>query len=156
VIKEDCHGSLPILGYLAHEELAYLVGAGLTPYEALRAGTHDAALVLGHLDEFGTVAVGRRADLLLLEASPLDDVSHAGQIDGVMVRGRWLSQGELRPMLDGLKASFAPTVLERLWLLSLVCAAAFLIWRWVLCQIHGSASIGCPGAKRLEVVRLCQ
>ena len=88
-------------------------------------------MVLGQLDAFGTVTEGKRADLLLLDANPLDDVANASRLSGVMVRGRWLARSELEFMLDGLKGSFEPTLLERLWPLSLVCAAAFLILRKV-------------------------
>ena len=56
--------------------IAAFVRAGLTPYQAIRAGTIDAARFLRRNDEFGTVAVGRRADLILLETNPLDDVAN--------------------------------------------------------------------------------
>jgi imidazolonepropionase-like amidohydrolase len=94
-------------GFSVHEELALLVQAGLTPYEALRAGTRDAAEFIGRLDEFGTVEPGKRADLLLLEANPLEDVANARRRSGVMVRGRWLPEEELRAMLEEVAASYA-------------------------------------------------
>jgi adenine deaminase len=103
--------------------MGYLVRAGLSPYEALRAGTHGPALVLGHLEEFGTLTTGKRADLLLLDANPLGDVANASTISGVTVRGHWLPRNELQSMLDGLKSSFEPTLLERLWPLALVVLA---------------------------------
>ena len=87
-------------GFSAHQELANLVEAGLTPYEALRAGTRAPAECLDATDEFGTVAVGLRADLILLNANPLDDVAHAAERVGVMVRGKWLSALELHQMLE--------------------------------------------------------
>lgn len=86
-------------GFALHEELGLLVRAGLTPYEALRAGTHDAAECLGELDEFGTIAPGLRADLLLLDSDPLEDVRAAADIVGVVVRGRWLPRTELAAMV---------------------------------------------------------
>jgi len=52
-------------------------------------------------DQFGLVTIGARADLLLLEANPLSDVSNAARRAGVMVRGRWLAESELRAMLEG-------------------------------------------------------
>lgn len=107
--------------------MGYLVRAGLSPYEALRAGTHGPALVLGHLEEFGTLTTGKRADLLLLDANPLDDVANAARIGGVMVRGRWLATSELEAMLDGLKDSFEPTLVERLWPLVLLACATFAV-----------------------------
>ena len=62
-------------GFSVHRELSVLVEAGLTLFEALRAGTRDAAEYLGTLDQSGTVAAGRRADLILLDSNPLVDVA---------------------------------------------------------------------------------
>ncbi len=94
-------------GFSVHQELRCLVDAGLTPYEAIRAGTRDAAECLGILDEFGTVSVGLRADLLLVEDNPLVDVGNAAKLNGVMLRGRWFSQSELQSMLDALEGKQA-------------------------------------------------
>jgi imidazolonepropionase-like amidohydrolase len=117
-------------GYSAHEELGYLVQAGLSPYEALQAGTHDAALALGKLNEFGTVTEGKRADLILLQQNPLSDVSSVQTRVGVMLRGRWLAEDHLQSMLNALAESFKPSLLERLWPLSLIAVAIYLIvWK---------------------------
>jgi imidazolonepropionase-like amidohydrolase/6-phosphogluconolactonase (cycloisomerase 2 family) len=87
-------------GFSAHQELANLIDAGLTPYEALRAGTRNPAECLDATDEFGSVAVGLRADLLLLDANPLEDVANAARRVGVMRRGQWLTAAELHEMLE--------------------------------------------------------
>ena len=92
-------------GFSLHHELKHLVGAGLTPFEALRTATANPAEFLSRPGEFGTVGVGVRADLLLLEADPLTDVSNAARRAGVMVRGRWLAEAELQAMLDALGGS---------------------------------------------------
>ncbi|HKQ78546.1 MAG TPA: amidohydrolase family protein [Blastocatellia bacterium] len=86
-------------GFSLHDELRDLVAAGLTPYEALRAATANAAEFLGATAEFGTVTIGRRADLALVEADPLKGVGNAAKRAGVMLRGRWLVGEELRQML---------------------------------------------------------
>ena len=86
-------------GASLQEELALFVKAGLSPFEALRAGTSDAARFLKRDHEFGTVAVGQRADLLLLEANPLDNVANVGRRAGVMVGGRWFLESELQRRL---------------------------------------------------------
>ncbi len=78
-------------GTSLHDELAEFVAAGLTPYTALRAGTIDAANFLGRPD-LGRVSVGAAADLLLVAANPLADVSYAGQIEGTVMHGRWLAR----------------------------------------------------------------
>jgi imidazolonepropionase-like amidohydrolase len=89
-------------GFSIHRELAALVRAGFTPYEALRTGTVHVAEYLGEGDRSGTVAVGRRADLLLLDGDPLADVANAGKLAGVMVDGRWLPRAELDRRLAAL------------------------------------------------------
>jgi len=97
-------GVLP--GYSLHDELVNLVSAGMSPYEALRAGTADAAKFLGRGSEFGGVVEGRRADLLLLEANPLDDVRNTSKIAGVMVAGRWFTADDLKKRMIALRASY--------------------------------------------------
>jgi len=87
-------------GFSLHDELKLLVAAGLTPYEALRTATANPSEFLGR-DESGLVTVGARADLLLLEANPLDDVANAARRVGVMVRGRWLAESEVGALLEG-------------------------------------------------------
>jgi hypothetical protein len=94
-------------GFAVHRELANLVAiAHLTPYEALRAATVDAAALVGGEAEWGTIAAGRRADLLLLDGNPLDDVANGTHIVGVMARGRWHPRQELDGKLEALAASF--------------------------------------------------
>jgi imidazolonepropionase-like amidohydrolase len=83
-------------GFALHRELRYLVDAGLTPYQALATGTRNVARFLGTPDEFGTVAPGRRADLLLLEADPLADIGNLQRRAGVMLGGRWLPEREIQ------------------------------------------------------------
>lgn len=93
-------------GFATHRELAALVGAGLTPYQALRTGTANVATYLGQEREFGTVGEGKRADLLLLEADPLADVRAATRPAGVMVRGRWLDRAALDGMLETVARAY--------------------------------------------------
>jgi imidazolonepropionase-like amidohydrolase len=83
-------------GFAVHRELALLVQAGLTPYQALEATTRNVAVFLGTADSAGTVAVGKRADLVLLGENPLKDIGAVTSLAGVMVGGRWLT----RPAID--------------------------------------------------------
>jgi len=106
LLGTDTDNAYVIPGFSIHEELAYLVAAGLTPYEALRTGTVNAAAALGRAGEFGTVAVGQRADLILLEANPLADVAHVQQRVGVMLRGQWLPETQLQTLLAELAATY--------------------------------------------------
>ena len=93
-------------GFSLQEELEKFVATGMTPYEAIRAGTSDAAKFLHQENEFGVVSTGRRADLLLVEANPLEDVTNVSKRAGVMVNGHWLTEDELKQRLATLKASY--------------------------------------------------
>jgi imidazolonepropionase-like amidohydrolase len=94
VAGTDAHGIPGVEpGTSMYRELELLVKSGLTPYDALRAATVAPARFLGKEPEFGTIAVGKRADLLLLEANPLERVDALRSPVGVMVRGRWLPRG---------------------------------------------------------------
>lgn len=90
-------------GFAIHRELEYLVDAGLTPFEALQTGTVNPAEFFGRPGDFGVVETGAEADLILLDANPLEDITNTRRIHGVMVRGRWLPRREL----DGLLKSLA-------------------------------------------------
>ncbi len=98
-------------GKAAHVELAELVKAGLSPFEALATGTSNAgAFIAEHVDpaaRFGTVALGQRADLLLLPGNPLEDVGQAGRALGVMVRGQWLPRERLQRMRERAAEAFS-------------------------------------------------
>ena len=85
-------------GYSIHRELDALVGAGLTPFEALRTGTVAVGEYLG--SNTGVVAAGRAADLVLLDANPLIDIRNSRRIHGVMVRGQWHSAAALAERLN--------------------------------------------------------
>ena len=127
ILGTDTDNPYLVPGFSLHDELGYLVQAGFTPYEAIEAGTRNAAEALGRLDEFGTATVGKRADLILVEENPLEDVANVGQRVGLMLRGHWLPEAQLREMLDELVASYTPTLLDRIWPLILIVLGVFLI-----------------------------
>ena len=79
-------------GSSIHDELAQFSAAGLSPYEVLWIATVGAAEFLGETDEFGTIKVGSRADLVLVNANPLDDVGALRALSGVVLRGEWKPQ----------------------------------------------------------------
>lgn len=100
LLGTDTSNPFVVAGFAVHEELALLAEAGLTPYQALRAGTASAAEYLHASDEFGSVRPGLRADLILVDGNPLDDVRNAARRSGVMLRGRWMPATELDQALS--------------------------------------------------------
>jgi imidazolonepropionase-like amidohydrolase len=75
----------------------------------LESGTRNAAIYLNAEKEFGTVEVGKAADLILVNGNPLKDVTNVAKRAGVMLRGRWLPESELARMLDAIAASYKTT-----------------------------------------------
>lgn len=89
-------------GYSIHEELRILVENGYTPFEALKTGTVNAGIVVDKMNgqgNFGTIDVGNRADLILLENNPFENVANARNIMGVMAAGRWYDRPALEDMI---------------------------------------------------------
>ncbi len=99
-------------GFALHREIPLMVDAGMSPYEVLLSGTRSVAEYvassLGQDGDFGQVAEGMRADLLLVEGNPLEDLSTLQSVAGVMVEGRWLSGEEIREGLERIAARYAP------------------------------------------------
>lgn len=106
LLGTDAGFPLVFPGFSIHDELEQFVDAGLTPYRTLRIATRNAAEFMGRLDEVGTVAEGKRADLILLQANPLQDVGNVRNRAGVMVRGRWLPEPELQRRLEEQAARY--------------------------------------------------
>ncbi len=93
-------GNVP--GFSTLHELELMAAAGLPNFEALATGTRNVGQYLGEAD-FGTIAVGHRADLLLLDADPLVNVSNVRRKAGVMANGRWIPKAEIDRRLAELK-----------------------------------------------------
>ncbi|NUO81360.1 amidohydrolase family protein [candidate division KSB1 bacterium] len=90
-------------GFSLHDELALLVQAGLTPMQALQAATLNPAKYLGTLDSLGTIATGKLADLVLLEANPLTDIGNTQSIAAVVVNGKFFPKTALQEMLANVE-----------------------------------------------------
>lgn len=101
VFGTDAPQIFSVPGFSIHREMRIMADAGLTPFEILASGTRNAAEHFGS-NKFGTVEVGRRGDLLLLDANPLDDVGNVARRAGVMVRGRWMPESEIQAGLAEL------------------------------------------------------
>jgi imidazolonepropionase-like amidohydrolase len=103
LLGTDAGSLLQKPGLASHWELQALVRAGLTPYQALATGTRNVAVFLGWLDDTGTIAVGKRADLMLLNGNPLMDIQQTMNSAGVMLGGRWLARAEIDRRLSDIK-----------------------------------------------------
>jgi imidazolonepropionase-like amidohydrolase len=99
MIGSDSPQVFNVPGFATHDELGAFVRAGIPPRAALQAATLGPARFFGHEREFGSIEVGKAADLVLLEANPLDAIDNTRRIAGVMLRGRWLSRADLDRML---------------------------------------------------------
>jgi imidazolonepropionase-like amidohydrolase len=86
-------------GFSLHDELVSLVAAGFTPAEALRAATLDPARYLGATDSLGSIEPGKRADLVLLDANPLEDIRNTTKIAAVVAAGRLYDRAALQKLL---------------------------------------------------------
>ena len=102
----DTPNPFVVPGVALHEELVLMQEAGLTPYEALSTATRNGAAFLGETDEWGIVAPGARADLLLLAANPLEDVANTRRIEGIVLRGRWLPQHVLEAIRREVREAY--------------------------------------------------
>lgn len=105
-------------GASVHDELAELVKAGLTPAQALKAATLAGATYLGKESDFGTVAAGRFADLVVLDADPLAAIGNTKRIHAVVFNGRLLGRSRLDSMLTSVESAARLTTQGQLWLAS--------------------------------------
>src|SRR4030095_6169242 len=92
-------------GFSLHDELELFVQAGLTPMEALQTATRNPATYLGLIDSVGTVETGKKADLVLLEANPLENISNTRRINAVVVNGKLIPRGTLDKLLKDAEAA---------------------------------------------------
>ncbi|HSP12508.1 MAG TPA: amidohydrolase family protein, partial [Salegentibacter sp.] len=100
VLGSDAPQVFNVPGFSIHHELWMMVESGLSPYEVLVTGTRNAAVYFGTPNEFGTIQPGRRADLILLNSNPLEDISYVQDRAGVMVRGTWYPEEKIQEKLE--------------------------------------------------------
>jgi hypothetical protein len=89
-------------GFSLHDELNILVQNGLSPYEAIRTATVHSADVVNRMNgkgNFGTIEVGKKADLVMIAGNPFDDIHHLKKIQGVMASGQWFDKPTIQRML---------------------------------------------------------
>ena len=117
ILKALHEGGVPILmgtdapqqfsvpGFSIHRELQVMAAAGMSPYEIIKSGTVNVGEYFKGHDDFGTVEVGKRADLLLVNANPLENIASVADRAGVMVRGAWLPEERIQERLAEIAAS---------------------------------------------------
>jgi len=132
-----------VWGFSIHDELELFVKAGLTPYQALEASTRIPSEEMGDPQEWGTIETGKRADMVLLSANPLDNISNTREIEGVMVRGQWLPQETLQGMLDDLAAKYEVPKKIQLIIAIVLAVGAFIYIAFVVRGIrNGKRRLG--------------
>jgi len=105
LLGSDAPQQFNVPGFSIHREMRRMVDAGMTPYQVLLSGTANVGRHMRSRGDFGHVAIGHRADLILLSANPLEDVGNVERRDGVMLRGRWLPEAEIQKSLAAIAAA---------------------------------------------------
>ncbi len=103
---------LYLYGFSLHREIKAIRDAGLSNFAALQSASTNPAEFFGTAKTTGTVAKGQRADLVLLNANPLNDISNTENRAGVMLRGKWYTQDEMNKWLDEIAPRFAAVELK--------------------------------------------
>lgn len=102
----DAPQQFSVPGFSLHREIDKMTEAGMSPYEVLRSGTFNVGEYFSDKDGFGTIAVGKRADMILVDGNPLESVLNISRRSGVMVRGQWLSEELIQRKLAEVAASY--------------------------------------------------
>lgn len=106
LLGSDAPQQFSVPGFSLHREMELMRECGLPPYEIIRSGTKNVGDYFKDKDEFGIIAAGKRADLILINGDPLKDVSNIAKRAGVMVRGRWLPEAEIQERLAKIAAFY--------------------------------------------------
>ena len=99
LLGSDAPQQFNVPGFSIHHEMTRMLDAGMSTFDVIKSGTASVGHHFASKDSFGTVAVGQRADLILLDANPLENVANVTRRSGVMVRGRWLPEPDLQARL---------------------------------------------------------
>nr|HQU86865.1 DUF4440 domain-containing protein [Pyrinomonadaceae bacterium] len=113
MVGSDSPEFLFLYGFSEHRELKALVDAGLSNYAALEAATKNPSMFFGTLEKVGTIEKGKRADLVLLDANPLENISATEKRAGVMLKGKYYTQSELNKWLDEIAPKIANSHIEK-------------------------------------------
>jgi imidazolonepropionase-like amidohydrolase len=100
LLGSDAPQQFNVPGFSIYREIERMTAAGMSPFDILASGTANVGAYFRAQDNFGTIAVGKRADLILVDANPLENLANLERRSGVMVRGRWLPAAEIRTRLE--------------------------------------------------------
>lgn len=106
MLGSDAPQIFNVPGFSIQHEMQSMVDAGLTPYEVLYSGTANPAKYFDDEGEYGTIEENAAADLILLSANPLEDITNMRQQEGVMVRGKWLSKEDIQAKLKQIEEKY--------------------------------------------------
>jgi hypothetical protein len=117
LVGTDAGDTYVFPGFSVHSELAELVAAGISPADALKAATIDAAIFSGAGDQYGSIEVGKAADMILLDANPLADIANTETIRGLFFNGQFYARSDLDQLLDFARreAGSLQTNLQLVW-----------------------------------------
>ena len=107
LLGSDAPQVFNVPGFSIQREMSSMVESGLSPYEVLKSGTVNPAKFFNEQNEYGMIKEGLSADLILLNANPLTDISNMSRQSGVMVRGTWLSSEEIQKRLAAIAKKYA-------------------------------------------------
>lgn len=106
LLGSDSPQIMNVPGFSIHREMRALADAGLPAYEIIKSGTFNPAIFFNGEDQYGTIRTGLNADLVLLDANPLENVDNAQRIAGVMVRGNWLPKSYIDAQLAAIAQKY--------------------------------------------------
>ena len=106
LLGSDAPQIFNVPGFSIQHEMKAMVNAGLTPLDVIRTGTLNPAQFFNEENTFGKIQKGHSADLILLEENPLIDISNMSKIEGVMVRGKWLSKEKIEEKLEAIAKKY--------------------------------------------------
>jgi imidazolonepropionase-like amidohydrolase len=109
LLGSDAPQQFNVPGFSLHHEMRRMADAGMSTFDILASGTARVGAYYKAQDAFGTVAVGKRADLILVDANPLDSLDNVAKRSGVMIRGRWLTSSEIEKRLGEIAARSSAT-----------------------------------------------